>query len=477
MKAFPFTKTNELLVPPPQNGTPFDYFRLLCDDNFLNNIVSETNRYAVEILFTAGQYERSRISLWKELTVPEFLRFLGVLFHTGTVGLNRLQDYWKTHRLFNFKCFSDHIGRDRFMNILRCLHFATNPGEGDPMPEDRLFKIRPVLDYFNDKMAAIYYPSKTLSLDESMMLWRGRLVFRQYIKNKRHKYGIKLYMLTEPKGLIIKFAVYTGQLDDLGGTGHAEKVVFHLAKEKLSVGHSLYLDNYYNSYGLARKLLEKQTYCTGTLLGNRRGTPKDVVSAKLKKGEVTGKYLDGVLIAKWKDKRDVTYISTEFENSMVETTNKRGQLKNKPLPIVEYNKYMSGVDMQDQMMSYYPCSRKTLRWYKKLGIHILQLLLLNSFFLYNKYSGKKLNFYEYRLSVIEVLLPEVSAKPVTKKAALDHLPTKIENTNKKGHTLRKRCKVCSQDKRRKDTMYHCQACPEKPGLCLENCFKIHHSEK
>ncbi|KAJ8954830.1 hypothetical protein NQ318_023388 [Aromia moschata] len=45
----------------------------------------------------------------------------------------------------------------------------------------------------------------------------------QYIKNKCHKYGIKLYMLAEPNGLILKFHVYEGSLDVYGGSGHTEK--------------------------------------------------------------------------------------------------------------------------------------------------------------------------------------------------------------------------------------------------------------
>jgi len=39
---------------------------------------------------------------------------------------------------------------------------------------------------------------------------------------------------------------------------------------------------------------------------------------------------------------------------------------------------VSGIDRQDQMMSYYPAERKTLRWYKKIAIHFLQICLLNS---------------------------------------------------------------------------------------------------
>lgn len=85
------------------------------------------------------------------------------------------------------------MSRDRYQLILHCLHFATNPGEQEQQV-DRIYKIRPIIEHFNNKMNQIYYPGKNLSLDESMMLWKGRLVFRQYIQNKRHKYGLKLYM-------------------------------------------------------------------------------------------------------------------------------------------------------------------------------------------------------------------------------------------------------------------------------------------
>lgn len=241
-------------------------------------------------------------------------------------------------------------------------------------------------------MRELYYPDKNLSLDESMVLWRGRLLFRQYISNKRHRYGLKLYMLTEPNGLILRFTVYTGQLDELGGKGHAEKVVMHLVKDYLNKGHSIFMDNYYNSCQLARNLIKNKTFCTGTLRSGRKGGPKKVFEKKLAVGESKAQYSNGIMVAKWKDKREVSYISTEFENNMVEVTSKRGVVKEKPVPIVEYNKNMGGIDRQDQMMAYYPSLRKTLFWYKKLAIHILLLLMFNSYLFFCKYSGKKCHF-------------------------------------------------------------------------------------
>lgn len=168
-------------------------------------------------------------------------------------------------------------------------------------------------------------------------------------------------MLTEPHGLVLKFAVYVGVLDDLGGKGHAANVVLHLMSEKLNNGHALYMDNFYNSFDLASKLTEKKTFCTGTLRLNRKNTPQDVVESKLKKGETVARYPQGVMIGKWKDKRDVGYISTEFKNNLILTKNRNGKEQFKPEPISNYNRFMSGIDRQDQMHSYYPFTRKTIR--------------------------------------------------------------------------------------------------------------------
>ncbi|CAH2001077.1 unnamed protein product [Acanthoscelides obtectus] len=229
--------------------------------------------------------------------------------------------------------------------------------------------------------------------------------FPTVIKNKRHKCGIKLYMLMEPNGLILQMLVYTGQLDTIGGKGHSQKVVLELLRGKLLHGHSIYMDNFYNSFELAKTLLQQKTFCTGNLRTDRKGAPQDVVKAKLGKGQHKAQYLDSIMIGKWKDKRDVTYISTEFKNEMVLVKNRRGQEMEKPLPIVKYNECMGGVDRQGQLMSYYPAQRKTLRWYKKLGIHVIHLLLQNSHILYNKFSGKKLSYYDFRLAVLEKLTP------------------------------------------------------------------------
>lgn len=125
-------------------------------------------------------------------------------------------------------------------------------------------------------MEEVYEPSKNLELDESMALFYGRLIFRQYITNKRHKYGIKHYMLTESFGLVHRVMTYSGQAHDMS-LDCSKYVVEKLTEGIFYNDCSLYMDNYYNSIELDHIFLSKDTYCTGTLRQNRKYNPKDIV--------------------------------------------------------------------------------------------------------------------------------------------------------------------------------------------------------
>jgi len=177
-----------------------------------------------------------------------------------------------------------------------------------------------------------------------------------------------------------------------------------------------------------------------------------------------------------RDRREVLAISSEHTNDLVEVTNRRGDQKLKPKAISMYNKYMSGIDRQDQMLSYYPCERKTVRWYKKIGIHFFQLFLLNAYYIYVE-NVKKCSLYDFRLSVITALVKNqtsINVPPILPNKKSTHYPTKVAKNEKKKY-IRKRCKVCHSNGTRKTTIFYCSSCEGQPGLCIENCFEIYHA--
>ena len=76
---------------------------------------------------------------------------------------------------------------------------------------DRLWKIRPAFDFLVDRFSSIFMPGKNLSMDESLLLSKGRLFFKQYIPKKRNRFGIKLFLLCNCETrYILRFFIYTG---------------------------------------------------------------------------------------------------------------------------------------------------------------------------------------------------------------------------------------------------------------------------
>ena len=91
-------------------------------------------------------------------------------------------------------------------------------------------------------------------------------------------------------------------LDDSTGVTHG--VVLKLIEWLENRGHHVYMDNYYTSPTLFTSLLQLGVGACGTVRINRRGMPKELTAAKLKKGEMTSSEVQkGILALKWQDKR------------------------------------------------------------------------------------------------------------------------------------------------------------------------------
>ena len=131
-------------------------------------------------------------------------------------------------------------------------------------------------------------PSLTVTIDETMIPWRGRLLFKQYIPGKAHKYGIKMYKLAATNGCTWNFRIYTDQQDPITGLGHAQTVVMNLLDDFDGFCRTVIADNFITSISLAKRLLEHDTYLVGTLRSNRVGSASEVVQKKLRRGEVYG---------------------------------------------------------------------------------------------------------------------------------------------------------------------------------------------
>ncbi|CAB3233183.1 unnamed protein product [Arctia plantaginis] len=130
LNKFDFTKSNEF-YGEVMGVEPIDYFNYFFNDDLFTLICSETNAQAQRLLDAHKRprneeqpnrgRDYSKIISWKDVTVPEMRIFLGLLFHMGTIPLSRLNDYWKTDRLFSIPIFAQQMSRNRFLLIMRTL--------------------------------------------------------------------------------------------------------------------------------------------------------------------------------------------------------------------------------------------------------------------------------------------------------------------------------------------------------------------
>jgi len=274
--------------------------------------------------------------------------------------------------------------------------------------------------------------------------------------------------------VILDFIVYTGANTDcedfeLGVSGN---VVAHMMKPYYNKGHIVYTDNWYSSPILTEFLHEKDTGLCGTVRKNRKGLPS--LDSKLQKGEVQVAHNMIWMALKWQDKKEVYMISSVHELGLINTGKrdyKTGKYRVKPTCIVNYNKNMGGVDQIDKTLSLTETIRKTIKWYKKLFFHVLDIALVNAHALYNRNNPEnRLSFPDFRLTIILKILNLEKEKRVSSQISATrligtHLPVAMEK--------RKRCTLCQMRKKRADSKFQCNTC--SVTLCITPCFYDYHT--
>ena len=222
-------------------------------------MVEETNRYAAQTLSadTANQP-----SAWTPTNVPEMMAFVALLLSMGINKRPRYSMHWSTSDVLRSPLYSSTMARNRFTAILRFLHLANNQAE-DKFPFDKLFKVRPLLDIVLPSFLRIYKPGRNLSPDETMVKFKDRIGFKQYMPRKAAKWGFKYFSLNQSEtGYTCAWKLFTGSQPmpppsettiAYAATHHPPnlpaqgKVVLDLLKGLEHKRHCIYMDNWFNS--------------------------------------------------------------------------------------------------------------------------------------------------------------------------------------------------------------------------------------
>ncbi|XP_023219038.1 piggyBac transposable element-derived protein 4-like [Centruroides sculpturatus] len=400
---FPFVGNPGMTVNVGNTFDPLEYFQLFFDINMINNIVDETNRFH-------SQRPQTSRSNWTPLTGEEFFVFISICILQGIIKKPEERMYWTKDAKLHTPFFGRVISRNRFRNIKKNLHFISNDSYNpDTHPNPKLHKIWPIIVDLNSKFSRFYIPERDISIDESLLLYKGRLSWKQFIPQKRSRFGVKFYNLCESSsGYLYKFLIYTGKsttLDDkYKNMPVSSLIVLTLIDSLLDKGYCLTTDRFYSSPQLADYLVTCKTDFYGTVRTIRREIPPVIHRQKLKKGETIAFQRGKLMVMKWQDKRSVALLSTVHNPAMVTTRTHAGKSVVKPQVIVDYNDTMGGVDLLDQHLHDYAVARKGGKnYYRKIFFHLVDFCIYDSFVMYKKNGGQKTNL-QFRLTLIDRLI-------------------------------------------------------------------------
>ena len=88
-----------------------------------------------------------------------------------------IEDYWAKWWITATPGYGKVMPRDRCKVILSFLYWANNDDHvpRDQDRQDRLFKIRPLIDLLVPKFGQLFYPGKELALDEMTIAFKVRI--------------------------------------------------------------------------------------------------------------------------------------------------------------------------------------------------------------------------------------------------------------------------------------------------------------
>lgn len=480
-------KTGLTDLVPNELNSPVDFFLLLFDNELLDYIVEQTNLYAQQ----QGKKH-------PDTTRTELKLFLGMNLLMGIKPLPSYRDYWSSKPEMRDTFISSKMSLHRFGYMLSNLHMNDNtimPKKGEEN-YDKLYKIRPYLDKLLQNYKQYYNPTKCQAIDESMVKYKGRVSYKQYMPLKPIKRGYKIWVRADKEGYVCDFQIYTGKQEAGIETALGERVVHDMTAGLEGKGYHVYFDNFFTTTNLMESLEKGGIYACGTVRSNRKNLPKNLASEKeLQRGEWDWCSKNNkISCVRWKDKRVVQLLSVIHSPTactVVQRKEKDGSVTEIKCPniVYDYRKNMGCVDKADMLKSYYGIDRKSKKWWHRLFFHFLDTTLVNAYVLFKTKTGKSMPLKTFRSAVSVALMGASTARPNSAGRSSSPLalgkfkpqiPAEVRKDQAKhlpSYGTSRRCAVCSTAKEPHRTKWSCTLC--QVGLCLndkKNCFVTFHTK-
>jgi hypothetical protein len=154
----------------------------------------------------------------------------------------------------------------------------------------------------------------------------------------------------------------------------------------------------------------------------------------------------------------------------------------KPPVVLDYNEEKQGIDLSDQLSTYYTCLRRSKKWYHKVAFEmIFGVSIVNAYLIYKEnYDSSRMTMLQFRESLVRSLLlgvPYENVKPgprerstsQTKRKLADH---KLEEIEGSARDVRRRCVGCYEKIRQQQSREASAASAKKIKTFCPDCDKF-----
>jgi len=155
------------------NDEPVDFFCKFFDEDVFSMLVQQTNLYAAQC----------KIRHWNDTSFDEMKAFIAALIGMGLHEVPNVNMYWSSDPLFRVHPIADIMPIKHFKKLLQALHVNDNTKAAKRGEQNF------------DKLHCI--SSSSQSIDEAMIIFKGRSTIKQYMSMKPVKRGFKVWVRTD----------------------------------------------------------------------------------------------------------------------------------------------------------------------------------------------------------------------------------------------------------------------------------------
>ena len=182
-------------------------------DQLVEIIVEQTNLYFQQN--TVGKiFKKSRITRYLEskharlFNQNDIRLYIATLLYRGVVHKPIYHMYYTNDKIFETRGFRKIISQNKLILIEEYIHFVDLSELGESSS-----KICPIHKYIFERWQSLLTLGRDVSIDEALLMWNGRLSWKQFIRTKRACLAIKTIVLADAcTGYV--WDLYVGRYND-----------------------------------------------------------------------------------------------------------------------------------------------------------------------------------------------------------------------------------------------------------------------